>query len=419
MLYDEGERVIAFRALRHSAFPRSRENGMEFVRDLFVNIGAWFSNLLVGFLPGWAVTLIMGLIGVVILVIIGLCSVLFLTLGERKVVGRIQDRIGPNRWGPFGIFQPVADGIKMLTKEDIVPSGADYWVHLLAPIIIMVPALLIYAVLPFGKGLRGTDLNIGILYIVALGSIGTIAILMAGWSSNNKYALLGAFRVVAQLVSYEIPMVLSIVAVVLLSESMSMVKIVEGQTVPYIVAMPMVFLVYMVAAFAELYRAPFDMIEADSELVAGYFTEYSGMKFVMFFMAEYINLLAMSGIVTTLFLGGWRFFGLERLLPLLSPFIFFAKCAAVIFLFWWVRGTFPRIRIDHLLALAWKFLVPLALVNLMVVGLVDKLVEGALLTAVVLLVANVVEVVVALVILSLVGRKTRSKRLQRITSRPR
>ena len=392
---------------------------MEFVRDLFVNIGAWFSNLLAGFLPAWAVTLIMGLIGVIILVIIGLCSVLVLTLGERKVIGRIQDRPGPNRWGPFGIFQPVADGIKMLTKEDIVPSGADYWVHLLAPIIIMIPALLIYAVLPFGVGLRGTDLNIGILYIVALGAIGTIAILMAGWSSNNKYALLGSFRVVAQLVSYEIPMVLSIVAVVLLSQSMSMVKIVESQTVPYIVAMPLVFLVYMVAAFAELYRAPFDMIEADSELVAGYFTEYSGMKFVMFFMAEYINLLAMSAIITTLFLGGWRFFGLERALPLLSPFIFFAKCAAVVFLFWWVRGTFPRIRIDHLLALAWKFLVPLALVNLMVVGLVDKLVEGAVFTGVVLLVANVVEAVIVLVILNLVGRKTRSKRLQRITARPR
>jgi len=389
---------------------------MEFVRDLFVNIGAWFSNLLAGFLPAWAVTLIMGLIGVIILVIIGLCSVLVLTLGERKVIGRIQDRPGPNRWGPFGIFQPVADGIKMLTKEDIVPSGADYWVHLLAPIIIMIPALLIYAVLPFGVGLRGADLNIGILYIVALGSIGTIAILMAGWSSNNKYALLGAFRVVAQLVSYEIPMVLSIVAVVLLSESMSMVDIVEQQTVPYIVAMPLVFLVYLVAAFAELYRAPFDMIEADSELVAGYFTEYSGMKFVMFFMAEYINLLAMSAIITTLFLGGWRFFGLERLLPLLSPFIFFAKCATVIFLFWWVRGTFPRIRIDHLLALAWKFLVPLALVNLMVVGLVDKLVEGALLTAVVLLVANIVEAVVVLIILNLAGRKARSKRLKRITA---
>jgi len=388
---------------------------MEFVRDLFVNIGAWFFNLLAGFLPGWAVELITDLGGVIILVIIGLCSVLFLTLGERKVIGRIQDRPGPNRWGPFGIFQPVADGIKMLTKEDIVPSGADYWVHLLAPIIIIVPALLIYAVLPFGAGVRGTDLNIGILYIVALGSIGTIAILMAGWSSNNKYALLGAFRVVAQLVSYEIPMVLSIVAVVLLSGSMSMVDIVQSQTVPYIVAMPLVFLVYLVAAFAELYRAPFDMIEADSELVAGYFTEYSGMKFVMFFMAEYINLLAMSAIITTLFLGGWRFFGLERALPLLSPFIFLAKCVAVIFLFWWVRGTFPRIRIDHLLALAWKFLVPLALVNLMIVGLVDKVVEGALLTGVVLLVANVIETVVVLVILSLVGRKTRSKRLQRIT----
>jgi NADH-quinone oxidoreductase subunit H len=392
---------------------------MEFVRDLFINIGAWFSNLLAGFLPGWAVTLITGLIGVIILVIIGLCSVLVLTLGERKVIGRIQDRPGPNRWGPFGIFQPVADGIKMLTKEDIVPSGADYWVHLLAPITIIAPALLIYAVLPFGAGLRGVDLNIGILYIVALGSIGTIAILMAGWSSNNKYALLGAFRVVAQLISYEIPMVLSIVAVVLLSGSMSMVKIVEGQTVPYIVAMPLVFLVYLVAAFAELYRAPFDMIEADSELVAGYFTEYSGMKFVMFFMAEYINLLAMSAIITTLFLGGWRFFGLERLLPLLSPFIFFAKCAVVIFLFWWVRGTFPRIRIDHLLALAWKFLVPLALVNLMVVGLVDKLVEGTVFTGVVLLAANVVEVVIVLVILNLVGRRTRSERLKRITAQAR
>ena len=392
---------------------------MEFVRDLFVNIGAWFSGWLGGFLPAWAVTLIMGLIGVIILVVIGLSSVLVLTLGERKVIGRIQDRPGPNRWGPFGIFQPVADGIKMLTKEDIVPRGADYWMHLLAPIIIIVPALLIYAVLPFGAGVRGTDLNIGILYIVALGSIGTVAILMAGWSSNNKYALLGAFRVVAQLISYEIPMVLSIVAVVLLSGSMSMVKIVESQTVPYIVAMPMVFLVYLVSAFAELYRAPFDMIEADSELVAGYFTEYSGMKFVMFFMAEYINLMAMSAIITTLFLGGWRFLGLERLLPLLSPFIFFAKCGAMIFLFWWVRGTFPRIRIDHLLALAWKFLVPLALVNLMIVGLVDKLVEGALLTGVVLLVANIVEVVIVLAILSLVGHKTRSKRLQRITARPR
>jgi NADH-quinone oxidoreductase subunit H len=390
---------------------------MEFVRDLFINIGLWFSNLLAGFLPGWAVELITGLTGVVILVIIGLSSVLVLTLGERKVIGRIQDRPGPNRWGPFGIFQPVADGIKMLTKEDIVPSGADYWVHLIAPIVIMIPALLIYAVLPFGAGVRGTDLNIGILYIVALGSIGTIAILMAGWSSNNKYALLGAFRVVAQLVTYEIPMVLSIVAVVLLSGSMSMVKIVEGQAVPYIVAMPLVFLVYLVAAFAELYRAPFDMIEADSELVAGFFTEYSGMKFVMFFMAEYINLLAMAGIITTLFLGGWRFFGLERALPLLSPFIFFAKCVAVVFLFWWVRGTFPRIRIDHLLALAWKFLVPLALANLMVVGLVDKLVEGALLTGVVLLGANVVETVVVLVILSLAGRKTRSERLKRITAR--
>jgi NADH-quinone oxidoreductase subunit H len=233
---------------------------------------------------------------------------------------------------------------------------------------------------------------------------------MAGWSSNNKYSLLGAFRVVAQLISYEIPMVLSIVAVVLLTGSMSMVEIVRQQPVPHIITMPLVFFVYLLAAFAELYRAPFDMIEADSELVAGYFTEYSGMKFVMFFMAEYINLFAMSAVMTTLFLGGWRG-------PILLGYVwFFAKCGVVIFFFWWVRSMMPRIRIDHLLNLAWKFLVPLALVNLMVVGLVDKLIADGIVQDIVLLAANVVVAIVVIVLLAWSSRKTRSRPLQRITA---
>jgi len=256
----------------------------------------------------------------------------------------------------------------------------------------------------------GTDLNIGILYIVAIASLGTIAILMAGWSSNNKYSLLGAFRVVAQLISYEIPMVLSIVAVVLLTGSMSMVEIVRRQPVPHLITMPVVFFVYLLAASAELYRTPFDMIEADSELVAGYFTEYSGMKFVMFFMSEYFNLFAMSAIITTLFLGGWRG-------PILPGYVwFFVKCGAVIFFFWWVRSMMPRIRIDHLLNLAWKFLVPLALVNLMVVGLVDKLITDGIMQDIALLAANVVVAIAVIGLLAWGGRQTRSRRLQRITA---
>jgi len=384
---------------------------MDVLNFLFANLREAITTWLAGFLPMWAAEAVVHFGVGLILLFIGLGSVLVLTLGERKVIARVQDRFGPNRWGPWGILQPVADGIKMLTKEDIVPEGADYWVHLLAPICIMIPAVLIYAVLPFGEGMWGTDLNIGILYIVAIASLGTIAILMAGWSSNNKYSLLGAFRVVAQLISYEIPMVLSIVAVVLLTGSMSMVEIVRQQPVPHLITMPMVFFVYLVAAFAELYRAPFDMIEADSELVAGYFTEYSGMKFVMFFMAEYINLFAMSAIITTLFLGGWRG-------PILPGYIwFFIKCGAVIFVFWWVRSMIPRIRIDHLLNLAWKFLVPLGLVNLMVVGLVDKLVADGLVQGIALLIANIVVAIGVIGVLAFAGHKTRSRRLQRIAAR--
>jgi NADH-quinone oxidoreductase subunit H len=383
---------------------------MDVLNLLFVNLREAITTWLAGFLPVWAAEAVVHFGVGLILIVVGLGSVMVLTLGERKVVGRFQDRYGPNRWGPWGILTPVADGIKMLTKEDIVPEGADYWVHLLAPMCTIIAAVLIYAVLPFGEGMWGADLNIGILYIVAIASLGTIAILMAGWSSNNKYSLLGAFRVVAQLISYEIPMVLSIVAVVLLTGSMSMVEIVRQQPVPHLFTMPLVFFVYLLAASAELYRTPFDMVEADSELVAGYFTEYSGMKFVMFFMAEYINLFAMSAIITTLFLGGWRG-------PILPGYVwFFIKCGVVVFFYWWVRSMMPRIRIDHLLNLAWKFLVPLALVNLMVVGLVSKLITDGILQDIVLLAANIVVAVVVIGLLAWGSRKSRSKRLQRITA---
>jgi NADH-quinone oxidoreductase subunit H len=260
--------------------------------------------------------------------------------------------------------------------------------------LIMMPALLVYAVIPFGAGMFATDLNIGILYVIALGSIAMLSMLMAGWGSDNKYALLGSFRAVAQLVSYEVPMVLTIVAVVMLTGSMSMVQIVENQRVPYIVLMPVAFLIYFLAAAAEVGRSPFDLIEADSEIIAGYFIEYSGMKFALFFLAEYINLFAVAAVCTTLFLGGWKG-------PILPPYVWFLiKCYVLIFTWMWFRGTFPRFRIDQMLDLAWKVLVPLALANLLLVGLVMKLSTSTLVWIIVLLPANAVMIAVTLHFLS-------------------
>ena len=383
---------------------------MNILDDLFVNIGQWWTNLLAGFLPDWAVTTINGLIGGLILALLGTTMVLVLTYMERKVFARLQDRIGPNRWGPYGIFQAIADAIKMLIKEDIVPDEADRLLFNLAPVLVVIPAVLLYAVLPFGRGMVGSDLNVGVLYVVAIGSLGVIAIMTAGWASRNKYGLLGAFRVIAQLVSYEIPMVLAMAAVVLLTGSMSLVEIVEKQTLPNIVLMPVAFLIYMAAGMAELGRSPFDLLEADSEIVAGYFIEYSGMKFALFFLAEYINMFAIAGIVTTLFLGGWKG-------PILPTWLwFFVKAFAVVFVFIWARGSWPRFRIDHMLNFAWKFLVPLALVNLMVVGLVDKLLAkaGMLARAVALLGSNVVLIVVTLFVVAYAAHRSRSATLKAI-----
>jgi NADH-quinone oxidoreductase subunit H len=288
----------------------------------------------------------------------------------------------------------------MLTKEDIVPDRADKGLHMLAPLIVAIPPLLVFAVLPWGPGLIGADLNVGILYIIAIGAIHVLAILIAGWGSNNKFSLLSAFRVVNQLLIYEIPMVICILTVVLFAKTMSTQGIVEAQTVPYFVVMPVVALIFLVCALAEANRSPVDLLEADSEMVAGYMVEYSGMKFAMFFIAEYVNMFATGIVFSTLFLGGWKFFGLEDLIPALTPVIVFFKAAFVIFLMLWFRATFPRMRFDHLVGFAWKFLVPLSLVNLLLGAIVVKVTPDIWGQAGLMLLANIVVVVVTFYILN-------------------
>ena len=282
---------------------------------------------------------------------------------ERRGIGRFQVRQGPNRTGPLGLLQPVADAVKVLLKEDLIPAKGDKWVFWLAPVVAFVPVFMIFAVVPFQRGALLADLNIGILYVVAVSSVVSVGVFMAGWGSNNKYALVGAMRDVAQLISYEIPIVLSIVGVVLITGSLSMVKIVEAQTLPFILLQPLGFLIFFLGSLAEVNRTPFDLVEADSEIVAGYNIEYSGMKFAMFFLMEYCEALALSAIIATLYLSGWKG-------PWLPPFLWFLiKVFFVFFLIIWIRSTIPRLRIDQVMAFAWKFLLPAALINLFLTGL--------------------------------------------------
>ncbi len=377
---------------------------MDYISNLFVNLGNSWTSLLSSFLPTWAVTLVNYLVVAVLLVLMPVIATLTLTVMERKVIARIQNRVGPNRAGPWGIFQAIPDAIKLLTKEDIVPQNADKPVFNIAPLLIFIGAALLWTVIPFGRGVIGQDLNIGILYLVAIGSISTISVIMAGWSSNNKFALIGAFRIVAQLLSYEIPMVLAMGAVVLLVGTMKMGEIVELQTVPFVLVLPVAFVTYILAAAAETGRAPFDLVEADSEIVAGYFIEYSGLKFGWFYIAEYGNLLAVSAIATTLFLGGWRgpFAGQ---IPALGPFYFIAKTILIVFLLMWFRGTWPRFRIDQMLALAWKVLVPLGLFNFLWIAAMIKLPVPTLLQWALVLVGNIAATVVTLTLMGQAAKR--------------
>lgn len=323
-------------------------------------IGTWFDDNF------WAHFGIFTVI-IIVAVLMGVMGFIYI---ERRGFGPFQLRIGPNRAGFagfrfWGLLQPVADAIKVLLKEDIVPAAADKVVHFLAPVIGFLPVLLIFAVVPFhnGHGLL-PDLNVGVLYVVAISSLGVVGVFMAGWASNNKYSLIGGIRVIAAMVSYEMPLVLSIIGVVLISGSLSMNGIVNGHDIPFLLLTPLGFLIFVIASMAEINRGPLDMLEADSEIVAGFHIEYSGMKFAMFYLAEYGHALAMSAIATTLFLKGWHGPGGEYI----GGLWFALKTALVFVLMIWLRVAFPRLRIDQLMGFAWKFLFPLALINLLIIG---------------------------------------------------
>jgi NADH-quinone oxidoreductase subunit H len=326
---------------------------------LLEEFGLWLKTLN---WPEWAAYVVPAVLGIVVVLGFILTLVIIFIWFERRLLARFQVRLGPNRLGPEGIFQPLATGLKVLLKEDVVPSKADKVVHWLAPIVVFAPILLIFAVVPLGQRAIFADLNVGVVYVVAISSISAVGVYMAGWGSNNKYALLGAMRSIAQLVSYEMPLVLSLIGVVLMAGSLSMTKIVEAQSIPFILLQPLGFAIFFLAALAEINRSPFDLLEADSEIVAGFHTEYSGMKFAMFYMGEFGHAVTYCCIIATLFLGGWQG-------PLLPPIIWLLiKVFLIYFVMIWIRATMPRLRVDQLMGFAWKALFPMAVVNLFIVA---------------------------------------------------
>jgi NADH-quinone oxidoreductase subunit H len=348
---------------------RSVETGDQ----IFVLLKHW----LVGLLPA-AIQPVAGvLLSVVVIIVLFPALFALTTVFERKGLGRIQNRIGPNRTGPFGILQPVADGIKSLTKEDVVPLSADAAVHFLAPLVLVVAVFMGFAVLPMGRNMALVDMDAGLLFFFAIGASTELSVFMAGWSSRNKYSLLGAMRAVAQMISYEVPLLMSSVAVVMITGSLSLNRIVAAQN-QYTWGLPhwyiftpwglAAFLMYAISATAETNRSPFDLPEGESELVAGYHTEYSGFKFALFFLGEYLAMFSISGLGTTLFLGGWSApLAVLRWIP--SWIWFFSKVMLSIFVFIWMRGTLPRLRQDQLMNFAWKFVLPFTLLNLLVTAL--------------------------------------------------
>lgn len=309
-----------------------------------------------------------------ILVVFGVISlvVAYLVYLERKIIGHLQVRLGPMRVGWHGLLQPIADGLKLFLKEDIIPAKADRWIFMLAPILCLVPAFIVYSVVPFDKNFHIADINIGILYIISISSLGVYGIFLAGWASNSKYSLLGGFRSAAQMISYEIFLGFSVIGPLMLAGSLNAVQIVEAQSgtwfgfIPrwFIFTQPLAFILYLIAGIAETNRVPFDLPEAETELVAGFHTEYSGMKFAFFFLAEYANMIIVSAMAVILFLGGWKG-------PFLPGVVWFAiKIFFFIFLFFWLRATLPRYRYDQLMAIGWKLMFPLALLNIAVTGIV-------------------------------------------------
>ena len=383
-------------------------------------ISQWFNDLLLGWgLAEGLVKVISLAIGAAIVATLGLVTVIALIWVERKIAGRLQDRPGPNRAGPFGLFQPFADVIKIFTKEITTPDGADKVAFNIAPILATASVLLIWAVVPFAGTVVGANINVGVLYIVAVGSFGIVAVLMAGWSSNNKFALLGAFRAVAQMVSYEVPMVIALLVPVLLARSMGMNDIVSAQTPWFIIIAPLAALIFLITSMAEVGRAPFDLLEAESEIVAGFHTEYSGMGFGMFYVSEFLHVWTVGALMATFFFGGWSGPGAENL-PILGILYFYIKTFIGYFLVTWIRLSLPRIRIDQMLAFNWKFLTPLSLVVLMVTAIVDKVLEMASVErwayALIMLAANLLIGWFVVLILKAIEP---SRKLQRVEFEPR
>jgi NADH-quinone oxidoreductase subunit H len=351
---------------------------MNFWNDPLKVAADWLLGIFTGWgMPEIAAQILIGFLGILLLITILMVLDIFLVWIERKVVSRFQDRIGPNRVGPFGLIQPFADIIKLLIKEDITPGGADKVVYNLAPMLSMMSVLVLWAVVPIAPKMLGVDLNIGALYIIAAGAIGTLSIIMAGWSSNNKFALIGAFRQVAVMISFEVPMLTMLLIPTIFAGSMGMGAITEAQgKIWFVFLAPLAALIFLIAAIAELGRAPFDMAEGESELVSGYNIEYSGMKFGMFYAGELLHAFTFGGFWSILFFGGYRFFGLEQVNPLLAIAVLVFKAMLGYWVIMWIKYTLLRIRIDHMLAFNWKFLTPLAFALLMVTAFMNALLRG-------------------------------------------
>ncbi len=351
--------------------------GLSF-NDPFGTFGRWLHGLMTGLgVPSDVATFIQIALGSLVLIgaALGVAAIVLIWI-ERKVGARFQDRLGPNRVGPFGIFQNFADAVKLITKEDITPAGADKILFNLAPLLVVMSVVGLWAVVPFAPSLIGADINVGVVYLLSIGGVGTLGIMLAGMSSNNKYALLGALRAVAMLVSFEIPMALVLLVPVMLAGSMGTVQIVQAQnTTWFVVAAPIAALVFFISSVAEIGHAPFDLLEAESEIVAGYNVEYSGMKFGLFMVSEFLHAFTVSALTAVLFLGGWQGPGTQTY-PLLGLVYFLMKSGAVYFIIIWFRFSSPHVRIDQLMALNWKFLTPLSLGVVMVMAVTQKLIQA-------------------------------------------
>ena len=351
---------------------------MNFWNDPLKVAADWLTGVFAGWgMPSVGANVLVAFLGILLLITILMMIDIFLVWIERKVVARFQDRIGPNRLGPFGLIQPFADIIKLMIKEDTTPDGADKVVYNLAPMLSMMSVLILWAVVPLAPVMLGVDLNAGVLFIIAAGSIGTLSIIMAGWSSNNKFSVIGAFRQVAVMVSFEIPMLATLLIPTIFSGSMGMNAIIQSQDIWFFFLSPLAALIFLIAAIAELGRAPFDLAEGESELVSGYNIEYSGMKFGMFYAGELLHAFTFGGFWAIMFFGGYRFFGLEKVSPFLAIAIILFKALLGYWVIMWVKYTVMRIRIDQMLAFNWKFLTPVAFVLVMVTALMNALLRGA------------------------------------------